>query len=73
MDKDDIKRRILEEEDYIRCPKCANSLNKFVLKNPDGVENSTIARVLMMSEGEVESIFQEAVQKLRESMVENED
>lgn len=73
MDKTDIQRRILEEEDYIRCPKCGNSLNRFTTKSSEGIENATIARLLMMTEEEVERIYQEAVTILRKSMVEDED
>lgn len=73
MDKSEIQRRILEEEDYVRCPKLGNSLNKFTSKNPEGVENSTIARLLLMAEEEVENAYQEAVAILRRAMAENED
>jgi hypothetical protein len=69
MDKLDIKKRILEEEDYIRCPKCANSLSKFIMKNSEGIENSAIARLLMMTEEEVEKIYQEAIQMLKDDMI----
>jgi len=72
MDKDDISKKIREEEDYVRCPKCENSLTKFLAKNPDGVENSVIARLLMIPEEKVEEIYQEAIRKLREKMAENE-
>lgn len=61
-------KKILEDDDYVRCPKFSNSLNKFTQKNSEGVENSTIARLLMMSEEEVEKIYQEAVAVLREAM-----
>jgi hypothetical protein len=68
MDKSEIQKKILEEEDYVRCPKLGNSLNRFTAKNPEGVENSTIARLLLMSEEEVERVYLEAVAKLREAM-----
>jgi hypothetical protein len=68
MDKNEILKKILEEEDYIRCPKFSNSLNKFTEKNSEGIENATIARLLMMQEDEVERVYQEAVQMLREDM-----
>lgn len=71
MDKNDIVKRIQEEEDYIRCPKCSNSLGKFISKNSDGVKNATIAKLLMLTEEEVENIYQEIVQMLREDMVDN--
>lgn len=69
MDKNEIKKRILEEEDYIRAPKFNNSLSKFLAKNPDGVENGVIARLLMSSEEEVEALHQKIVEDLREKMV----
>lgn len=71
MDKLEIQRKILEEEDYIRCPKFSNSISKFVSKNSEGVENPTIARLLMMTEEEVERVFQEAIEILREGMDED--
>lgn len=72
IDKTEIQRKIATEEDYIRCPKFTNSLNKFTLKNSEGVENSTIARLLMLTEEEVEKIYLEAVQMLRDDMVDEE-
>lgn len=71
MDREDISKRVAEEEDYIRCPKFNNSLNKFLAKNSDGVENSVIARLLMIPEEKVEEIYDEAVQRLRKKMVDN--
>ena len=73
VDKSDLQRRILEEEDFIRCPKCGNSLNKFMLKNSDGVDDATIARLLMIPEKEVEKVHAEAIKQLREKMVPDED
>lgn len=73
MDRDDILKRVREEEDYIRCPKCSNSLAKFLAKNSDGVENSVIARLLMIPEDKVEEIYQEAVEKLRAEMVDQDE
>jgi len=71
--KEDLQKRVLEEEDYVRAPKFSNSLSKFLARNSDGVENATIARLLMIPEEKVEEIFQEAVLMLREDMVEDED
>ncbi len=73
MDKDDIERRVREEEDYIRCPKLANSLERFISKNSEGVEDAVIARLLMISEEEVQKIYEEAVVQLRSSMVESDE
>lgn len=73
MDKSEIKNRISEEEDFIHCPKFFNSLTKFLAKNDDGVQNNTIARLLMIPEEKVEEIYEEAVKKLRKEMLGNED
>lgn len=68
MDREDIAKRVTEEEDYIRCPKFSNSLTKFLAKNSEGVENSVIARLLMIPEEKIEEIYDEAVQRLRKEM-----
>ena len=68
VEKSEMLKKILDDEDYIRCPKFSNSLNKFMQKNSEGVENSTIARLLMMTEEEVEAKYQEAVARIREEM-----
>lgn len=70
MDKDDILKRVKEEEDYVRCPKCSNSLAKFLAKNSEGVEDSVIARLLMISEEKVQEIYEEAIKELRKEMKE---
>lgn len=67
MEKHEILKKILEEDDYIRCPKFSNSLSKFTEKN-EVSENPTIARLLMMSEDEVEKVYQEAIEQLRQDM-----
>jgi hypothetical protein len=68
MEKNEIQKRILEEEDYIRCPKCSNSVNKFLLRNPDGAEDGVIARFLMITEDKVKELWEEAVKMLRKDM-----
>ena len=68
VDKSELHRRIKEEIDYVRCPKCGNSLAKFLSKNSEGVENHAIARLLMISEEEVEKIYNDAVRMLRVGM-----
>lgn len=70
MDKSELLKKVKEDEDYIRCPKFSNSLTRFLSKNSEGVENSTIARFLMVSEQEVEKIYEEAVRMLRSGMEE---
>ena len=72
-DKNELQKRVREEEDYIRCPKCSNSLSKFVAKNPEGVEDSVIARLLMIPEEQVHTIYEDAVKMLRGEMVEKDE
>lgn len=67
-----MQKLIQESEDYIRCPKCGNSLSRFLMKNPDGIENATISRLLMIPEEQVEKVYEEAIEMLRKDMV-NED
>lgn len=73
MDKNELQKRVLEEEDYVRAPKFSNSLSKFLTRNSDGVENATIARLLMIPESEVEKLFLEAIEMLKKDMVKDED
>lgn len=70
MDREEIIKRIQEEEDYIRAPKFFNSLSKFLSKNSEGIENSAIARLLMIPEEEVEAIYADAIVQLQEEMLE---
>ena len=66
MSKDDLKHRIFNEEDYIKYPKTGNSLNKFLIKHPDGVDIPTISKVLSMTEKEVTQLYEKAVNTLKE-------
>lgn len=66
--KDEIKKRIQSEEDFIYCPRLGNSLKTLIDKHPDGVEDKRIAKVLLMSEEEVQSIFTSALIKIRKAL-----
>lgn len=68
MDKEEIQKRIAEDEDYIRSPKNSNSMAKFLAKNTDGVDDGAIARLLTMTEEKVKKIYEEAVEFLRKKM-----
>ncbi len=69
MDKNELQKRVLEEEDYVRCPKFGNSLSKFIARNSDGVKDETISRLLMIPVEDVEKIYNEAVEILKKDMV----
>jgi len=59
------KHKIMQDDDFIDHPKFKNSLKKLIEKYPDGVPNDTIAKVLDMTEEEVESTYQSAIEKLK--------
>lgn len=66
--KEDIKALIHTDKDFIHCPRLGNSLEKLMEKNPDGVEDDRIAKVLLMTEDEVKGVFARAIQKLRDTI-----
>lgn len=72
MEKLDLKKKIMEDDDFIRAPKYGNSLNKFVAKNDRLLDNSAIGRLLLISEKEVEEIYEDSVIQLRKDMVDEE-
>lgn len=53
------------DPDYIRSPKYDNSLNKLLEVNPNGVPDSTICKVLKISQEELDSLYQNVILKLR--------
>jgi hypothetical protein len=61
-------KRILEDPDFIKCAKYNNSLNKYLAAN-ENVKDPVIAKLLMLTEEEVEEIYQEAVDILKNGMV----
>lgn len=62
------KHKIQNDEDFIDYPKFKNSLSKLIEKYPDGVDTETIAKVLNMTEEEVEEIYQNAILKLKNNL-----
>lgn len=62
------KHKIMEDEDYIDSPKFKHSLKELLEKNPDGVDNETISKVLNMSVQEVEETYQSAIRKLQKTL-----
>lgn len=66
-------RKILEEEDFIHAPKHQNSLQKFLAKTDNLLENGAIGRLLLIPEDEVERIYQESIVELQKEMVLNEE
>ena len=73
MEKSEMERKILEEEDFINAPKYGNSLNKLLAKSENPCENNSIGRLLLITPEKVEEIYQESVEKLKEEMNPDED
>ncbi len=64
----DLKKLISEKEDFILSEKYDNSLAKLVSAHPDGVPDRLAASVLMVSETELQGLYDSAVKKLRTLM-----
>ena len=69
MEKDNILKRVLEEDDFVHAPKFGNSLNKVLAKTDNLLENGAIGRLLLIPPDEVERIYQESVIELRKGMI----
>lgn len=63
-----IKKKIDNDEDFIYCPRLGNSLKKLLEKNPDGVPDSRITKVLLISQKTLNNIYESAIKKLRSSI-----
>lgn len=59
------KEMIETDEDYINCPHSKNSLRVLIQKNPDGISNERISKVLMITEKEVEEAYESALSKIK--------
>ena len=68
MNKEIAKEKIKTEEDFIYCPRLGNSLLKLVEKNPDGVDDERILKVLLIEKAQLDEYFMSAISKLRKYM-----
>lgn len=68
MAKEDVKNRILTEQDFIRSYKYGNSLAKFLSRNTKELDDGAIARLLMIEKSEVEEYYQKAIELLKKGM-----
>ncbi len=57
--------RIDSDPDFIVSPKYNNSLQELLDANPDGVPDSIIAKVLRMSQEEIDKTYKSAIMKLK--------
>lgn len=68
MDKNKIKEKIENDPDFINYPKFGNSLKKALESNPDGVEDETIQKMLLMTQEEIDNAYDSAMIKIRNNL-----
>jgi len=64
-DKKAVKTRIMTEEDFIYCPRLGNSLERLLEKNPDGVDDDRIEKVLLIPKKEINKHYEQIILKLK--------
>ena len=69
MERDEMERKIKEDDDFIHAPKFGNSLQKYLAKTDKLLENGAIGRLLLIPAEEVERIYEESIVELRREMV----
>ena len=69
-DKKALKNKIMNDDDFIYCPRLGNSLAKLIEKNPDGIDDERIEKVLLMTSKELEATYLSALEKLRKAVKE---
>jgi hypothetical protein len=68
MTSDEVRKRLLEDPDFVYLPRFENSVLKLLERYPDGVPPKIIAQGLMMTEDEVVALYERVVTKLRRYM-----
>ena len=62
------ENKIMDDEDYIKAPKFQNSIKKYLAKCENPLNNKAIAKLLLITEEEVEKLYQESIVFLRKEM-----
>lgn len=70
-DQEAIRKKIRENEDFIYCPRLSNSLEQLISKNPEGVLDERILKVLMITQEELDEIYGSAIEKLGKAVRDN--
>lgn len=65
---DEKKAKILQDEDFVDCPKFKNSIKKLKEKNPDGIDDKLIAEILLITPEELETLYSESLKKIRKHL-----
>ena len=64
----DPRTRISTDPDYIYLPRFDFSVEKLLDRYPDGVPEKLIAQGLLMTEEEVQALYEQTIQKLQASL-----
>lgn len=67
--KEQMRKRIEEDPDFINCKRHQDSLQRLIDSNPNGCTDRVIAQALMIEESEVEEIYQGIVSRFRAMLV----
>jgi hypothetical protein len=59
------KKRVSEDPDYVALKRFEFSLLKLIDRYPEGCPDKVIAQALLVSEEEVEELYQKAIARLR--------
>lgn len=69
MEKNEAMEKLVKEnEDFIHAPKFGNSLNKFLAKVEKYPENASIGKMLLLTEEQVEELYQESIKAIKEEV-----
>jgi hypothetical protein len=68
-----MEKKVREDEDFIHSPKHQNSLNKYLTKMENPLENGAIGRLLLITSEEVEDLYQNSVVELKDLMSTDEE
>ena len=69
VERSEMEKKVREEEDFIHSPKFGNSMKKYLAKMENPPENTTIGRLLLLPEEEVERLYQESIVILRQKIL----
>lgn len=65
---DEKKSRIMQDEDFVDYPKFKNSIKKIKEKNPDGINDEIIAKILQITPEELETLYSNSLKKIRQHL-----
>lgn len=64
----EAQEKLRSDDDFVYLPRFDCSLEKLMLRYPDGVPGKLIAQALMMTEDETDALFQATLVSLRKAL-----